>query len=75
MTNAQSYHYDKGQIVDNPDPQTLLLSNNTSYPGFSSDADPRNLTIGVNTAGSTAKYSATQTGAAQLRYSAGNGPS
>lgn len=43
MTNAQSYHYDRGQFGasagDGQLQQTIFLSNNTSYPAFSSDVD------------------------------------
>ena len=42
MTNAQSYHYERGQMGASGDgqmQQTIYLSNNTSYPAFSSDAD------------------------------------
>jgi len=65
-----------GASGDNPMmQQTILLSNNTSYPAFSSDVDmnsigmrqgvgQRNLTIGggPHTAGSTNKQSTTQVG-------------
>ena len=75
MINAQSYHYERGQIGSmGNDPMqnhTLVLSNNTSYPAFSSEVDinstgvkhgagqqQRNLIVGgPNTAATGSNYS------------------
>ena len=47
MTNAQSYHYERGQMGasagDGQMQQTIFLSNNTSYPAFSSEAEINSL--------------------------------
>ena len=86
MTNAQSYHYERGQMGSmgaDPIQGQTLLSDNASYPAFSSEeelnsigvrhggAAQRNLTIGgANTAaGSSNNYSTAQQNA-HHRYSA-----
>lgn len=86
MTNAQSYHYERGQMGSmgaDPIQGQTLLSDNTSYPAFSSEAElnsigvrqggpaQRNIMIGgANTAaGSSNNYSTAQQNA-HHRYSA-----
>lgn len=52
MTNAQSYHYERGQMGSmgaDPIQGQTLLSDNTSYPAFSSEAELNS--IGVRQGG------------------------